>query len=195
MSRFTWTPELDAELLRLKGEKKTAKEIAYALGTNEKCVGNRLWYLKKKEDASTVPASGEGKVGELGDLEAAMAETITELTAERDALADKLAVCEKDYRELLQKNENGLSRIAELLQTVEQLRSELEDTNEALARTEEQLDEERHTAEAQLGKVVEQIKTISKLEARVASLERELEGGERRDCYLQGDGRATERGY
>lgn len=179
MSNFVWTPEIDAELLRLKGEKKTAKEIAYALGTNEKSVGNRLYWLKKKTESPSAVASNEGtavKSGELSELELVMAETIRELTAERDNIAERLAVYEKDYGGLLQKNEKCLEQIAEDQQQIEQLRQELKDTQIALARTEEQLDEAHAEAAAHLSKVSEQIKMISSLEKRVSELERELEG-------------------
>lgn len=172
MSKFHWTPELEAELLRLKGEKKSNAEIAYALGISISQVKNRLIYIKQREQRQALtPAhqrlSEDEGTGELGELESVMAETIRELTAERDNLAEWLAVRDHDYGELLAKNENCLSKIAEQAQTIEQLQHELTDTQEALSRTEIQLDEARRETAAHLAKVGEQIKVISSLEARV----------------------------
>ena len=118
----------------------------------------------------------QNQKGEMNDLEAAMAETIRELTAEKSNLLEKLAVYEKDYAGLLEKNEKCLGRIAEQEQTIKQLRSEVDDTREALARTEEQLDEVRTEAAVHLAKVSEQIKTISGLESRVFHAESDLLG-------------------
>jgi DNA-binding CsgD family transcriptional regulator/uncharacterized coiled-coil protein SlyX len=181
MSKFHWTPELEAELLRLKGEKKSNAEIAYALGISISQVKNRLIYIKQREQrqALTPPTNGVSEdeaTGELGELESVMAETIRELTAERDNLAEWLEVSDHDYGELLAKNENCLSKIAEQAQTIEQLQHELTDTQEALSRTEIQLDEARRETAAHLAKVGEQIKVISSLEKRVSELEGELEG-------------------
>lgn len=189
MSNFVWTPEIDAELLRLKGEKKTAKEIAYALGTNEKSVGNRLYWLKKKTESPSAVASNEGtavKSGELSELESVMAETIKELTAERDNIAERLAVAEQDYGDLLQKNEKCLEQVAELTAMLDAAAAGQETLQEALARTEIQLDEARREAAAHLSKVSEQIKTISDLEARVFGAEsdqlaKDLEIGKLKD--------------
>ena len=181
MSKCRWTPGLEAALLRLKGEKKSNAEIAYEMGISISQVKNRLIYIKQREQrqALTPPTNGVSEdeaTGELGELESVMAETIRELTAERDNLAERLAVYEHDYGDLLQKNENCLSKIAELSQMVEQMRGEVADTQEALSCTEIQLDEARREAAAHLAKVGEQIKVISGLEKRVSELEGELEG-------------------
>lgn len=172
-----YTKEIDEQILTMRGEGKTAAEIAKVLGTTEQSIYSRCSYLRKfgREIAKRAPAfTEEKKMGEMNDLEVAMAETISELTAERDGLVDKLAIYEKDYGDLLQKNENCLSKIAEQAQTIEQMRRELEDTKEELARAEEQLDEERGAAETHLDKVREQVKTISSLESRVFGAESDL---------------------
>lgn len=191
MSRFQWTPELEAELLRLKGEKKSNAEIAYAMGLNISQVKNRLIYIKTRKSSPppqvVAPISeGEAQKSELNDLEAALAETITELTAERDALEDKLDGYEKDYGELLQKNEKCLEQIAELKAMLDAAVAGQETLQEALGITEIQLDEARREAEEHLSKVGEQIKTISKLDKRVSVLERELEGANEDIVTLQG---------
>jgi chromosome segregation ATPase len=187
MSGVRWTPELEAELLRLKSEKKSNAEIAYAMGLNISQVKNRLVYIKTRKPSplSSLP-EGEAEVSKLNDLEAAMAETIEELTSEKAALVETLQTYEKDYGELLAKNENCLSKIAEQAQTIEQLQHELNDMKEALAHTEEQLDEERRESASHLDKVREQIKTISDLEARAFGAEsdqlaKDLEIGKLKD--------------
>lgn len=178
MDRIKWTPELEEQLLSLKAQKKTNAEIAYALGTSISVVKNRLIYIKtrskpKEKGSSTTQ---QPQKGELNDLEQVLSETVRELTAERDRLADALRVYEKDYAELLQKNEACISQVAESMTQCEQLRGELKDMQEALARTEEQLDEERAAALAHLDKVTEQVKTISALESRVFNAESDLLG-------------------
>lgn len=181
MSKFHWTPELETELLRLKGEKKSNAEIAYALGISISQVKNRLIYIKQREQrqALTPPTNGVSEdeaTGELGELESVMAETIRELTEERDNLAERLAVYEH-IREIADGEiERMKASLAEKADEVEQMRGEVADMQEALSRTEIQLDEARRETAAHLAKVGEQIKVISSLEKRVSELEGELEG-------------------
>ena len=178
MSRIKWTESMDLRVREMATAGKSASEIAAALYIKKEQVYSRLAYLKQKGyvigglDGRTMPKMGDDKKkGKLNDMEKAMAETIRELTEERDNIAERLAVYEHDYGDLLKKNENCLSQIAELSQTVEQMRGEVADTQEALSRTEIQLDEARREAAAHLAKVGEQIKTISDLEARVFGAE------------------------
>ena len=218
MNRVKWTQEMDRRACDMAAAGKSAAEIAAALFVKKEQVYSRLAYLKQKghviggadgkgmprmaqpspsHDAQKTGKESATEAGQLGDLEAAMAETICELTAERDGLAERLAVYEKDYAALLEKNEACLSQIAEGVQEVERLRGEIKDSGEALTRTEEQLDAAMAEAAAHLAKVAEQVKTISSLEARVSGLEndllaKDLELGKLRDKLDERDGEIDE---
>ena len=105
-----YTKEIDEQILTMRGQGKTATEIAQALGTTEQSVYSRCSYLRKsgREIAKRAPVlADEKKTGEMNDLEVAMAETISELTDEKSNLLEKLAVYEKDYAGLLEKMRNA----------------------------------------------------------------------------------------
>ena len=182
MSNFVWTPEIDAELLRLKGEKKTAKEIAYALGTNEKSVGNRLYWLKKKTESPSAVASNEGtavKSGELSELESVLAETIKELTGEKAALVDEIAGLKILLAEEREKNRclaerYGQERAAVTID-LENLRRETDEARSLLEQTEKQYDNACVEAKVQFAKVKDQADIISRLEGQVKDLTERLE--------------------
>lgn len=180
MSRFQWTPELEAELLRLKSEKKSNAEIAYAMGLNISQVKNRLVYIKTRKPSplSSLP-EGEAEVSKLNDLEAAMAETIKELTGEKAALVDEIAGLKILLAEEQEKNRclaerYGQERAAVTID-LENLRRETDEARSLLEQTEKQYDNARVEAKVQLEKVKDQADIISRLEGQVKDLTERLE--------------------
>lgn len=192
MSRIKWTESMDLRVREMATAGKSASEIAAVLYIKKEQVYSRLAYLKQKGyvigglDGRTMPRMEKdapapmeniaGPAGQLNDLEAAMAETIRELTSERDNLAERLAVYEHDYGDAVEEIERMRALLAEKAEEAERLSEAVEDREAEVARVEIQLDEARREAAAHLAKVGEQIKVISSMEKRVSELEGELEG-------------------
>lgn len=188
MSRIKWTESMDRRIREMSTEGKTASEIAEELAVEKEKVYSRLAYLRQKgyviggADGKTMPSRGDdASAGKLNDLEKVMADTVRELTEERDTLAERLAIAERDFDDIVEKNANCLGQIAEQAETIEKLQRELEGEREALTKANKSEDELARTLQKALKEIDNQAqrerdteKKIAALEARVKDLQDNL---------------------
>lgn len=195
MSRIKWTESMDRRAREMATAGKSASEIAAALYIKKEQVYSRLAYLKQKGyiigglDGRTMPRMEKdapapteniaGPAGQLNDLEAAMAETIEELTSEKAALVDEIAglkilLAEEQEKSRCLAERYGQERAAVTID-LENLRRETDEVRNLLAQTEKQYDNACVEAKAQLAKVKDQADIISRLEGQVKDLTERLE--------------------
>lgn len=195
MSRIKWTDSMDRHAREMATAGKSVSEIAAALYIKKEQVYSRLAYLKQKGyvigglDGRTMPRMEKGAsapteniadpAGKLNDLEAAMAETIEELTGEKAALVDEIAGLKILLNEEQEKNrclaeKYGQERAAVTIE-LENLRRETDEARSLLEQTEKQYDNACVEAKVQLAKVKDQADIISRLEGQVKDLTERLE--------------------
>ena len=133
MEKFIWTEEKTERLKELLKAGRKTREICAVFGADAKSVSNKIYELRKKDPS--LPGGykkAEDEKPKLGELEAQMADVITELKSENDALQgevktlrDRVSLLESDQADLIRENTMANQMLAETEDELRNAQAEL----------------------------------------------------------------------